>query len=186
MMGLISRSTTRSWQTEAVVGMSGSGMPHPRPSTPTVAGADQTPWGALPRFVPLSYTWNQAQGIDSIYSYGSCPGYGGTHCINLNDANYGNSGQWANVVALTFYSWNLSNYNFIDGKAYIEYNDYPRGLNAAGYRQTTCQEQGHSLGMGHNGATNSCMYAYIINNNSALYPDSNDFSQIASVYSVAH
>ncbi|MBN9619062.1 MAG: hypothetical protein J0H43_04945, partial [Actinobacteria bacterium] len=133
-----------------------------------------------------TYTWNQAQGIDSIYVWGSCPGYGGTHCVNVNDANYGNTGKWAGTTGLTYLTWNPTSYNFVDGKVYIQLNDYNFGLNAAGHRQDVCQEQGHSLGMDHNTATNSCMYQYIINSTGAETPDSADFSLIAELYSVSH
>jgi len=129
-----------------------------------------------------TYTWNQAQGIDSTYVNGSCPGYGGTHCIDLFDADYGATG-W---VGLTTYNYD-GNQNLIDGQVYIQLNDYNGySLNGAGIRQVTCQEMGHSLGMGHNGATDSCMYGTILNSDSALYPDGDDFSQIADIYSVGH
>lgn len=66
-----------------------------------------------------TYTWNQAQGIDSTYVNGSCPGYGGTHCIDLFDADYGATG-W---VGLTTYNYD-GNQNLIDGQVYIQLNDY--------------------------------------------------------------
>lgn len=128
-----------------------------------------------------TYTWNQAQGIDSLYTWGSCPGYGGTHCVNVNDANYGATG-W---VGLTTYQLG-SNNNFVDGKVFVRLNDYPYGVNAAGHRQAACHEQGHALGMGHNTSTSSCLYFQITNATGSQRPNNDDFSLIAGVYSVAH
>lgn len=139
-----------------------------------------------------TYTWNQTHGVDSVYVWGSCPGYSGTHCVNVNDANYGNScweGETSTVVA--------ANGNFVDGQVWIALNDYngtgicggqavTYAKNAAGYRQDACHEEGHALGLDHNSSTDSCIYSTIINNNSALGPDANDFSLLAWVYSTTH
>jgi hypothetical protein len=138
-----------------------------------------------------TYTWNQAQGIDSIYQYGSCPGYTGTHCVNVTDSNAGNS-CWQ---GLTTVSWNGA-YNITSAK--VQLNDYQGGgtcngvsvsyyKNANGYRQDSCHEMGHALGMGHNSSsTNSCLYGTILNSAGLLKPDSNDFTLIAQLYSTVH
>lgn len=127
-----------------------------------------------------AYEWNIAQGIDSTYVWANCPGYSGIHCVNLYDANYGGTG-WAGI---TYYSWD-GNRNLIDGSVYIQFNDY-YSYNAAGYRQDTCHEMGHALGLAHNSSTGSCLYYQILNSDSARYPNGDDFSMLANLYSVSH
>ena len=59
---------------------------------------------------------------------------------------------------------------------------YDYNKNAYGYRQDTCHEMGHALGMGHNSAQDSCIYGTIINSAGAQVPDANDFTLIAQLY----
>jgi hypothetical protein len=125
-----------------------------------------------------TYEWNIAHGVDSLYIWGSCPNYSGQYCVNVNDANYGCSG-WEGQ---TFLSWNGTSFYLTSVR--IELNDAPgcTPTNASGYRQDVCQEEGHALGMGHNSSTDSCMHQVIINNASAIAPDSDDFTLIAMLY----
>jgi hypothetical protein len=128
-----------------------------------------------------TYTWNQAQGIDSIYVSGSCPGYSGTHCANMYDANYGATG-WAGLT----YTPVDSHLNIRDGVVYSKFNDYYGvGYTAAEHRQDTCHEQGHVLGLDHNDSTNSCIY-YAIISSAPQYPDADDYAVLKSVYSYTH
>lgn len=118
--------------------------------------------------------WNLAIGVDSWYRWytNGCPG-NGTHCVNVYDANYGNTG-W---TGLTHFNANSSQY-FIDGSVYSQLNDYYGGT-AAQHRNTACHETGHTLGLGHNTSTTSCMYYA---RTSEQYPNSNDFSMLHSIY----
>ncbi|HST46387.1 matrixin family metalloprotease [Jatrophihabitans sp.] len=136
--------------------------------------------------------WNQTPGIDSHYVYGSCPNYSGQHCVGVTSANYGCSG-WEGRTTLQPSS---TNYYNIAG-ASIELNDYNGtcatsagtvnyAKNSSGYRQATCHEQGHALGMGHNSATDSCLYAATMMASSYEQPDTDDFTLLSQLYSVAY
>jgi Matrixin len=133
-----------------------------------------------------AYTWNQAVGVDSIYVWGSCPGYANQHCVNVTDRNAGCSG-WQ---GLTNVSWDANYYmtgatvqlNDYNGNCTVNGVTYVYAKNAYGYRQDACHEMGHALGMGHNSATNSCIYGTIINSAGAQTPDGNDFTLIAQLY----
>lgn len=113
--------------------------------------------------------WNQSPNIHVAWAPNGCPGYSGTHCINVSDAYYGSTG-WQ---GLTVYSWDSSRH-FIDGRVYIEYND----SYSSNHKAVACQETGHSFGMGHNVDTGSCMYS--VNPYSGA-PDSDDYSLITHV-----
>lgn len=133
-----------------------------------------------------AYTWNQAVGVDSIYVWGSCPGYANQHCVNVTDRNAGCSG-WQGLTTL---AWNTSYYitsasvqlNDYNGNCTVNGVTYVYAKNANGYRQDACHEMGHALGMGHNSSTDSCIYGTIINSAGALKPDGNDFTLIAKLY----
>lgn len=139
-----------------------------------------------------TYTWNQAQGIDSSYRWANCPGTAGIYCVNVVDQNYGNT-CWQ---GLTSVSWDPNSRNITS--ASIKLNDYNgTGIcngnsvnyakNSNGYREDACHEMGHALGMGHNfSSSGSCLYGTILNGSSMLSPSSDDFTLIARLYSTAH
>lgn len=126
------------------------------------------------------YTWNQAEGIDSTYVYQNCPGQPGTHCVPVFSGNYGATG-WA---GLTNYQYDPNTRNFNDGGVNVYLNDF-YSYNADGFRQDSCHELGHALGLAHNVQDYSCMW-FQIQNNAHLVPDSDDFNMLASIYSVGH
>jgi hypothetical protein len=134
-----------------------------------------------------TYEWNTAHGVDSYYT-SSCPNYSGQYCVNVTDSNAGCSG-WQGLTTITAPASNsyymtsakvqLNDYN---GTCTVGATTYNYSKNANGYRQDACHEMGHALGMGHNTATNSCLYSTIQNSANELVPDSNDFTLIAQLY----
>lgn len=134
--------------------------------------------------------WNQTPGIDSHYVYASCPNYSGQHCVNVTDADYGCSG-WEGLTTIqpdvnyniTSAKIELNDYN---GKCTANGSTYDYNKNSYGYRQATCHEQGHALGMGHNSATDSCLYATTMMASSYQQPDSDDVTLLSQLYSVAY
>lgn len=141
-----------------------------------------------------TYEWNTAHGVDSLYVWGTCPGYSGQYCVSVVDANYGCNlgGTGVAFTGLTTLSWNGSSFYLVS--ASIKLNDYnglcpgPGGTsynlykNADGYRQMACHEMGHALGMGHNSDVGSCLVKDIQNFSYADLPDSDDFTLIAQLY----
>jgi len=120
-------------------------------------------------------TWNQSIAIDVIY--GSCGLTG--HCVRVHNNDYGPTG-WAGGN----YRQIDANRHIIDGSARVQLNDYYH-RNApfntyAGHRSTACHEVGHSIGVGHNMSTSSCMYADQISSN-PQYPSSDDFGLLANI-----
>jgi hypothetical protein len=116
--------------------------------------------------------WNLTQGLDSWYRWYTqgCPG-STYHCVNVYDANYGNTG-W---TGMTTRSVNSSNYIT---SATVQLNDYYGGT-AAEHRNTACHETGHVLGLDHNTSTGSCLYAV---RTSQQYPSSQDFALLETYY----
>lgn len=117
--------------------------------------------------------WNLAHGVDSWYRWfaNGCPG-GGRHCVNVYNANYGNTG-WTGQTTL---QW--SNGFFVDGGVFTQLNDFYGG-SAAEHRNTTCHELGHVLGLAHNVSTSSCLW---FARTSQQTPNSDDFNMLASIY----
>jgi hypothetical protein len=117
--------------------------------------------------------WNLAHGIDSWYRWftSGCPG-NGTHCVNVYDRDYGSTG-WYGRAVITY----NSSTDTIDS-AYVQLNDHYSGT-AAEHRDTACQELGHTLGLGHNTSTSSCMYEF---RTSQQVPNSDDFDMLHGIY----
>src|SRR5690606_12652686 len=96
----------------------------------------------------VTAAWNAARNIQLRYIRSGCPA--GAHCVNIWNANYGNS-CWQGMT-----TWSYDRYeNFIDGSVDIRLNDYNgTGVcqgryvtyykTAAGYRQNICHELGHT------------------------------------------
>lgn len=134
--------------------------------------------------------WNAARNIQLHYTRSGCPA--GAHCVNVWDANFGNS-CWQGMT-----TWSYDRYgNFINNSVDIRLNDYNgtgvcqgRSVNyyknSAGYRQNICHEQGHTLGLDHNAAYDSCLYARIADSTSLITPDSNDLALLGWLYSTVH
>lgn len=118
------------------------------------------------------YTWNQSYGIDSYYAWGGCPGYGGTHCIDVWSGNYGPG--WS---GLTTWVAN-SDGSFVELGSLVQLNDY-YSYSGTQRRSNVCHELGHALGLGHAVGGGSCMNPY-----RGDYPHSDDFFLLADIYSI--
>jgi len=118
--------------------------------------------------------WNRAVGADSYYIWhanGSCPAAStGKHCVPVTSAYYG-----SNWIGRIDYSYDANRY-FVDGsvRVYLNSSHGP----AEDYRSVACAQLGHTLGLGHNTATNSCMRSTRVPGPDARYPNSDDFSLI--------
>lgn len=149
-----------------------SGFADPQVRFLNVAGA-QWPVEAAVR------EWNRAAGIDSYHhAQRRCSFQPGNHCVSVQDGNYGATG-W---VGQTSYSYSTRTRNFIENSVSVKLNGY-YSLNADGRRQTVCHELGHALGLGHNVRDLSCMW-HQTRNTAHRVPDNDDFSLLASIYSV--
>ncbi len=118
--------------------------------------------------------WNRAVGADSYYIWhanGPCPAAStGKHCVPVASAYYG-----SNWIGRIDYSFDANRY-FIDGsvRVYLNSSHGP----AEDYRSVACAQLGHTLGIGHNDASNSCMYSTRVSGPDARYPNSDDFGLI--------
>lgn len=123
----------------------------------------------------VTYKWNTAHGVDSYYET-SCPG-GWLHCVDVyeyyaNDGNYGVT-YWPNL-------WDSAGHNR-EGQ-YVMLNN-ATVTNATQARKTTCQEEGHVLGLDHQYVTSSCMMqGDAVSWNISPYPDSHDFNELTAIY----
>jgi hypothetical protein len=121
------------------------------------------------------YDWNQAWGIDSYYSWNTCPGYGGARCYHVWSGNYGDT-DWAGQAVQY---WDTATRAYIDGWGYIQLNDYHEYWGNYSTRSVACHEVGHVLGLGHAVGGASCMNPY-----ASDYPHSDDFGMLADIYSI--
>jgi hypothetical protein len=128
-----------------------------------------------------TWTWNQAQGIDSSYQWATCPNYSGIHCVSVSDKNYGANGLGDGGEGQTTVVTYGDN---IVGASSVLNDYYP--VNAYGHRQAVCHEEGHVLGLDHNTSTSSCIYATITESAASQYPNSYDFALVANIYNTAH
>lgn len=136
-----------------------------------------------------TYEWNKAQGIDSNYKYvsnvyasGVCPRIAGIHCVPIVDGNYGSNGLGDGGIAATTVVTNGDNIV----RASIQLNTYNFNLNAYGYRQTICHEEGHALGLDHNTSATSCLIDHKTNSAASQNPNSDDFALVANMYNTVH
>lgn len=120
--------------------------------------------------------WDQAKGVDSHYVH-QCPSTPGYNCVQTNEANSGNNGEFG------FTSMRYdANFVFINGLTNIMFNSYYANYSATLRKKFACHETGHALGLGHNQApaTLSCMIQGEYNHPS---PNSSDFTLLQRVYS---
>jgi hypothetical protein len=117
------------------------------------------------------YAWNQSYGIDSYYAWGGCPGYGGTHCIDVWSGNYGATG-WGSS---TTYSVS-SDGSIVEWSAVSKLNEY-YGYSGTQRRSAVCHALGHALGLGDAVGGSSCMVLY-----AGDYPSSDDYGMLANIY----
>jgi hypothetical protein len=120
--------------------------------------------------------WHRAVGADSYYQWlGSCPAAStGRHCVTVAN-EYGSSTSYIGRI-----QWTAdANRYFVDGTVKVFFNT--RSGPAEDYRSAVCNHLGHALGVGHNDASNSCMYRYAVSGPDPRYPNSDDFNLIRYV-----
>lgn len=118
--------------------------------------------------------WNESTRVKSYYvPYGGgCPRY---LCVSVYEINADNG----------YHGYATYNVDPASGHvnwAYIDLNNfYP--IDAAGRRHTTCQEQGHVLGLNHQypapGAPTTCMDDSRLD---TQYPNNHDYYQLTLIY----
>jgi hypothetical protein len=116
------------------------------------------------------YRWNQAIGVDSYYTTGSCP-TGGRHCVNVYNARY--DSEW---MGYTYIDYDAG---FSLLTVVVHLND--KYSSAADNRGTTCHELGHALGLAHNLSTGSCLYESSIAGTDPMLPDNADYNTLRYV-----
>lgn len=119
-----------------------------------------------------TYEWNRAQGVDSYYET-SCPA-SYLHCVNVveysaNDGNYG---------YVLYAPYNSAGHYYQTNSVHL--ND-ATDVSAAQRRSTTCQEEGHILGLAHRSSGATCMLTYI-NPTYPQNPDTHDFNTLQALY----
>lgn len=113
-------------------------------------------------------TWNQSCCVGAYYA---SPNTCSFHCVPAYEGYYGGTG-W---VALTSYSFDSSGHFT---SAMIQYND-SYSLTYSQRLQTTCQEQGHALGLDHTPSdTSSCMYPTVPGGSTT--PNGHDYWTLAN------
>jgi hypothetical protein len=140
------------------------------------------------------YTWNTTQGIDSSYLWNSCPFKAGARCVDVYDADYGADGYagyahlfWPNGTGVV--STGGPGGPFAEQGNWVELNDhYEAGKNANVHLAVETHELGHILGLGHNTCSCDVMRGTALDGetNPPSYPSSDDFNQLAELYSVYH
>ena len=124
-----------------------------------------------------TYKWNEARGVDSYY-VSSCPS-SRLHCVNVIEYNDPNDGMYGYV----FYApYNSAGHYTTSNTVHLNNGT---DVSAAQRRSTTCQEQGHILGLDHRASGATCMIQYI-NPTYPQVPDSHDFSTLQSLYAHAN
>jgi hypothetical protein len=138
------------------------------------------------------YDWNQTQGIDSTYLWNECPFKAGARCVDVNSGNYGPDGSagyahlhWANGA--TDSSQAGAQGAFAEQGNWVELNDYyESGKNAQVHEAIVIHELGHVLGLSHNTCTCDVMRGTPLDNETQppTYPSTDDYNQLANLYSV--
>src|SRR5258708_517961 len=119
--------------------------------------------------------WNQSPYVGAYYTTKCSSSF---HCVPAHEGHYTfscggvSSSRW---TGCTFVTPENNSTNHI-ASAYIDYNDNI-SLTTGEHRQVTCQEQGHTMGMGHNSSTDSCMYQYT-STSASTTPDSYDYGEL--------
>lgn len=119
-----------------------------------------------------TYKWNEAQGVDSYY-VSSCPA-SYLHCVNV--VEYSSYDGYYGYVYYIPYD-NAGHYTTTNT---VHLNNQLT-VSPEQRRSTTCQEQGHVLGLDHSTAADTCMLA---NTNPSFpqYPNADDFGTLQALY----
>jgi hypothetical protein len=124
----------------------------------------------------VTYKWNQAQGVDSYYEWATCPS-SRLHCVNVTEYS-SSDGYYGKTY---FYGWDSAAHNY-PGVA-IKLNNTTVGTNATQARKTTCQEEGHVLGLDHQYVNTSCMMqGSVVTYHISPYPNTHDFNELYAIY----
>ena len=116
--------------------------------------------------------WQNGTPNLDVLSVSSCPG-SGYYCVLTNENNYRATG-W--IGATNFNCW-VSGTNHIIG-ASIQLNNFYNPT-ATARRHTSCQEEGHAIGLNHLYGTGSCMDDSTL---TFTMPVQHDYDQITAIY----
>jgi hypothetical protein len=113
--------------------------------------------------------WNGSPNIHVTWSPNGCPGYTGTHCVDVSSANYGASG-WTGE---TYVPYDSQSHYLLDGQVWIHLNDYYVNNTSTQAKHTACQEVAHAFGLGHN-TSSGCM----VSGGQGTAPTNDDYEEI--------
>lgn len=138
---------------------------------PLVQFSDHTPapW-------PVSWAagvWDTSPAVDVRYGFNRCSTEAGAHCVDVRT-------EWnaANWVGMTY--WRLDAQRaFVDAYVWVRFNERYAGIPTGQRQAAACHELGHALGVGHNTATDSCMYSSVADYRTV--PNSNDWGLLQNV-----
>lgn len=119
-----------------------------------------------------TYKWNEAQGVDSYYET-SCPA---SYLHGIDVVEYSADDQNCGYVYIIPYdgAGHYTTTNSVHLNNQLTVSPQQR-------RSTTCQEQGHILGLDHSAAGDSCMLQYT-NPTYPQYPNADDFGTLQALY----
>lgn len=123
-----------------------------------------------------TYKWNEAIGVNSYYE-NSCPA-SNLHCVDVVEYS-DNDGMYGYVL---FAPYDSASHYYTANSVHL---NNLLTVSAQQRRSTTCQEEGHILGLDHRASGATCMLLYT-NPTYPQYPDSHDFSTLQSLYAHAN
>ncbi|MDI2130517.1 hypothetical protein [Yinghuangia seranimata] len=111
--------------------------------------------------------WNGSPNVHLTWSPNGCPGYTGTHCVNVYSGNYGY------IYAGKFTAdYDSQSHYLRDGTNAVMLNDNFVSAYPTAARQLAC----HEIGLGHNSSPASCLYTG--NTQPGWTPTDDDFQEI--------